>query len=75
VIIIIWVVGVGGSGVIMLGWFMEGDGNSSTNTPGVTFALFDPSFARTSAAMFESRRTCRIYSPWKFFSSFRTSAQ
>jgi hypothetical protein len=59
----IWVVGAGGSRVILPGCFMEGDGSSSTNTPGGTFALSDPSFARTSAVMFESHRTCRISSP------------
>jgi hypothetical protein len=58
----IWVVGVGGLEVISPGYFMEGDDNSSTNTPGETFALSDPSLARTYAAMFESRRTCRISS-------------
>jgi hypothetical protein len=42
----IWVVGAGGLGVILLDCFMEGDGNSSTNTPGGTFALSDPSLAR-----------------------------
>jgi hypothetical protein len=71
----IWVVGAGGSGVILLGYFMEGDGNSSTNTLGGTFTLSDPSLARTSAAMFESRRIYRISSHWKNFSSFRTSTQ
>jgi hypothetical protein len=59
----IWVVGAGGSEVISPGYFTEGDDNSSTNTPGRTFALSDPSLARTSAAMFESRRTCKISSP------------
>jgi hypothetical protein len=42
----IWVVGAGGSEVISPGCFMEGDGNSSTNIPGGTFALSDPSLAR-----------------------------
>jgi hypothetical protein len=71
----IWIVGTGDSEDISPGYFMEGDGNSSTNTPGGTFALFDPSLAKMSTATFESRRTCMISSPWKFFSSFRTSAQ
>jgi hypothetical protein len=63
VITMISVVGASGSEVISLGYFMEGDDNSSTNTPSGTFALSDPSLARTSAAIFESRRTCRISSP------------
>jgi hypothetical protein len=63
VITMIWVVGAGGSEVISPGYFMEGDSNFSTNTPGGTFALSNLSLARTSAAMFESRRTCRISSP------------
>jgi hypothetical protein len=54
---------------------MEGDSNSSTNTPDRTFTLSYPSLARTYVAMFECRRTCMISSPWKFFSSFRTLAQ
>jgi hypothetical protein len=75
VIPMIWVVVTGGSEVILPGYFIEGDDNSSTNTPGGTFALSDPSLARTSAAMFESLRTYWISSPWKFFSSFRTSTR
>jgi hypothetical protein len=42
---------------------LEGAENSSTNTPGGTFALSDLSFARMSTATFESRRTCRISNP------------
>jgi hypothetical protein len=63
VITMIWTVGAGGLEVISPDRFMEGDDNSSTNTPGGTFALSDPSLARTSAATFESHRTCRISSP------------
>jgi hypothetical protein len=59
----IWVVGVGSSVVISPGYLIESADNSSTNTPGGTFALSDPNFARMSAAIFESRRTCRISNP------------
>ena len=47
-------VGAGSSGVIAPGCLIEGTDNSSTNTLGGTFALSDPTFARMSAATFES---------------------
>ena len=54
---------------------MDGADSSSTNTPVRTCALSDPSLVRTSDAMLESHRTCRISNPWKCFSSFWISAQ
>jgi hypothetical protein len=59
----IWVVGVGSSGVISPGYLIEGADNSSMDTLGGTFVLYDPSFARMSAVTFESRRTCKISNP------------
>jgi hypothetical protein len=58
-----WVPRAGSSGVISPGYLIEGFDNSSMNTSGGTFALFDLSLARMSAAIFESCKTCRISSP------------
>ena len=75
VMISIWLLDVGLLGVVSSSCFIEGADSSSTKTPGGTFALSDPSLARTSAATFESRRIWSISSPWNYFSSFHTSVQ